>query len=75
MQRLVHMSTDLARQISMMLEDSQKCTGKVNSGSLFPKFGNSVSIIIFEMYKWNICEYIDVVLDLISFPFLFHPSI
>jgi len=30
-QRLVHMSTDLARQIGMMLEDSQNgISGKVN---------------------------------------------
>lgn len=33
-QRLVHMSTDLARQIGMMLEDSQNgISGKVNIDS------------------------------------------
>lgn len=38
MQRLVHMSTDLARQIGMMLEDSQNGTsGKVNIDSSFSK--------------------------------------
>jgi hypothetical protein len=37
-QRLVHMSTDLARQIGMMLEDSQNgISGKVNIDSSFLK--------------------------------------
>jgi hypothetical protein len=35
-QRLVHMSADLARQVGMMLEDSQNgIAGKVNMDSLF----------------------------------------
>jgi hypothetical protein len=45
-QRLVHMSTDLARQIGMMLEDSQNgISGKVNIDSSFSKLLNIISIL------------------------------
>lgn len=46
-QRLVHMSADLARQVGMMLEDSQNgIAGKVNIDSLFSILWNAISILL-----------------------------
>ena len=52
-QLLVHMSADLARQVGMMLKDSQNgIAGKVNIDSLFSILWNAISILL-HLLVWR----------------------